>query len=241
MQVIVNQQLMLERKYKVYCHRNKTTGKEYIGMTGRDINVRWSSKKRAYDMCTYFRRALEEYGWDGFEHIVLYDGLTKEEAVEKETELIRENISKGISYNVRDDNDWLGNLRKRPVDVYDLQGNLIETCASIHDVCVKYDSGETHTYYCVTGKKKTLKRKYILAFHGEDISNRIAEANIDRRYGLPAHNRRKVAMFSLEGNKIREFDSATEASNYVSVGVSSIVSCCSGVRKTCRGYKWSYV
>ena len=231
---------MTDRKYTVYCHRNKTNGFEYIGMTGRSIEVRWQNKKRAYDKCTYFRKALDEFGWDGFEHLVLFSGMTKQEATEKETELIRANIAKGISYNVRDDNDWLGNLRKRPVDVYDLEGNLLETCESIHDVCVKYKSGETYTYYCVLGTKKTLKRKYVLAFHGEDASERLAEAKIDRRYNTPAYNRRKVKMLTLDGEDVNIFCSVTDASDFVGVDPGSIISCCKGKNKTCKGYKWSY-
>lgn len=227
--------------YTVYCHRNKTNGFEYIGMTGRSVKERWSGGIIRYAKCKNFELALKEYGWDGFEHLVLFSDMTKQEAMEKETELIRENIAKGISYNVRDDNDWLGNLRKRPVDVYDLDGNLLETCESVHDVCVKYNSGETHTYYCVLGQKKTLKRKYVLVFHGNDVSERLAEAKIDRRYNMPAHNRRKVRMMSLDDKELRVFDSATDGSNYVGASVSSIVTCCSGRNKTCKGYKWSYV
>lgn len=231
---------MTERKYKVYCHRNKKNGFEYIGMTCRDVKVRWAGKIYGYLNCKCFEQALREYGWDGFDHLVLFDGMTKQEAAEKETELIRANIVKGISYNVRDDNDWIGNLRKRPVDVYDLEGNLLEVCESIHDVCVKYNSGETHTYYCALGIKKTLKRKYVLVFHGENVFKRLAEAKIDKRCGSPAHNRRRVLMKSLDGQIVREFDSATLASEAVGVSVGSIVSCCAGRIKTCKGHKWNY-
>lgn len=215
-------------------------GFEYIGMTGRSIKTRWQNKKRAYDMCTYFRKALDVFGWDGFDHLVLFSGMTKQEAMDKETELIRANIAKGISYNIRDDNEWLGNLRKRPVDVYDLDGNLLETCESIHDVCVKYKSGETHTYYCALGTKKTLKRKYVLVFHGEDVSMRLAEARIDRRYNTPACNRRKVKMLTLDGEEVQIFSSITDASDFIGVGPGNIVSCCKGRTKTCKGYKWLY-
>lgn len=226
--------------YTVYCHRNKVNGFEYIGMTGRNVKERWRGGIIRYANCKNFEHALREYGWDGFEHLILFNGMTKQEAVEKETELIRANIAKGISYNVRDDNDWLGNLRKRPVDVYDIDGNLLETCESIHDVCIKYNSGETHTYYCVLGTKKTLKRKYVLAFHGEDVSERLVEAKIDRRYNTPAHNRRKVNMYTMDGIYIRTFDSATLGSEYVGASVSSIVFCCTGKNKSCKGYKWAY-
>lgn len=231
---------MTERKYKVYCHRNKKNGFEYIGMTCRDVKVRWAGKISGYLNCKCFEQALREYGWDGFEHLVLFSGMTKQEAMDKETELIRANILKGISYNVRDDNDWFGNLRKRQVDVYDLNGNLLETCESIHDVCIKYDSGETYTYNCVVGAKKMLKKKYVLVFHGEDASMRIAEAKIDKRCNIPAHNRREVQMLSNDGDVLRTFDSATDAASFVNIGVGNIVWCCKGNKKTCGGYKWRY-
>jgi len=226
--------------YTIYCHRNKTNGFEYIGMTGRSVKERWRGGIVRYANCKYFEQAIKEYGWDGFDHIVLFTGMTKEDAVKKETELIRANIERGISYNIRIDDDWLGNLRKRPVDVYDFDGNLIETCESIHDVCVKYESGETHTYYCVLGVKKSLRRKYVLVFHGESPDERIAKAKIDGRNG-PAHNRKRVKMLSLDGLELRSFDSATEAAQYINASVSSISSCCSGNSKSCHGYKWSYV
>ena len=232
---------MSERKYTVYCHRNKTNGFEYIGMTGRDINVRWGSKKRAYDMCTPFRAALDDFGWDGFEHIVLYTGLTKEEAAAKETKLIRDNISNGISYNVREDNDWLGGLRRKKVNVYDLSGNLVDTCESIHAAGIKYKTAETHAYYCACGKKKTVHNKFLFAFEGDDISERLKNALIDKRKNVPAHNRRMVKMMNLNGDDIRIFDSATEAAEFVKSSIGSLVSCCSGKRKSCKGYKWSYV
>lgn len=232
---------MGERTYKVYCHKNIYNGYMYIGITSRTLKLRWGNGDSQYRKCVCFYEALRKYGWDSFEHLVLYEGLSKKEAETKETELIRENIAKGISYNIREDNDYLGNLRKRSVDVYDLDGNYIETCESIHDVCIKYHSGETHTYYCVTGVKKTLKRKYILAFHGDDVTKKLAEAKIDRRYKTPAHNRRKVQMLSDDGKVLKSFESATEAAEFINVKVGNLVWCCKGKRKSCGGYKWSYV
>lgn len=232
---------MADRKYTVYCHKNKVNGFIYVGMTGRNVKDRWSGGIVRYANCKHFEEAIKEFGWDGFEHLVLHTGLTKEEAAAKETELIRENIKKGISYNIREDNDWLGGLRRKKVNVYDLEGNLIDTCESIHAASIKYKTAETHAYYCACGKKKTVHNKYLFAFECDDISERLKEATIDRRYNTPAYNRRRVKMMSLDGDELRVFDSATEASNYVGAGVGTLVTCCRGRIKTCKGYKWSYV
>lgn len=80
--------------YTVYMHKNKTNGKKYIGITGREPEVRWKHGKD-YKTCTAINRAFEKYGWNGFDHIILFSGLTKEEACAKEIELIEK-------YNTRD-------------------------------------------------------------------------------------------------------------------------------------------
>ena len=79
----------MENNYTVYMHENKTNQKRDIGITGQNPEVRWR-KGDNYKTCTAMNRAIEKYGWDGFEHIILFQGLTKEEACEKEIQLISE-------------------------------------------------------------------------------------------------------------------------------------------------------
>lgn len=58
-------------KYTVYQHKNKKNG-------------------RAYKTCPRFFDAIEKYGWDSFEHIIIKDGLSKEDAIALEMKLIKE-------------------------------------------------------------------------------------------------------------------------------------------------------
>lgn len=74
--------------YCVYKHTSPS-GKVYIGITGRSPKMRWHNGG-GYARNTYFWRAIQKYGWDNFSHDILFDGLTEEEAKEKEIELIRE-------------------------------------------------------------------------------------------------------------------------------------------------------
>ena len=80
---------MKEKLYSVYMHENKTNHKKYIGITSQPLEARWHKGKN-YKNCHAIRRAFEKYGWDGFEHVVLFEGLTKEEACAKEIQLIAE-------------------------------------------------------------------------------------------------------------------------------------------------------
>ena len=93
---------MEDKKYCVYMHKNKTNGKVYIGITCQKPHNRWK-EGRGYSN-TIFAKAIKKYGWDGFEHIILYDKMSKDGAAQKEIELIKEYNSKDIDfgYNMTD-------------------------------------------------------------------------------------------------------------------------------------------
>lgn len=50
---------------------------------------RWGYNGINYKNCTYFYHAIEKYGWNNFEHIILKDNLTKEQAQQLETQYIQ--------------------------------------------------------------------------------------------------------------------------------------------------------
>lgn len=80
---------MPENHYTVYMHRNKTNGKIYVGSTRCTVARRWQ-RGWGYRTQPQFYNAIQSFGWDSFEHIVLFENLTKEQAFEKETELIEQ-------------------------------------------------------------------------------------------------------------------------------------------------------
>ena len=81
---------MNDKVYIVYQHINKTNGKSYIGITCRKPQKRWGLNGNNYVECPHFWRAIQKYGWDNFDHIILYSGLTHDEACETEKRLISE-------------------------------------------------------------------------------------------------------------------------------------------------------
>lgn len=76
-----------DRKYCVYMHKNKINGKVYIGQTGTSVNDRWQNGK-GYKGCILFERAINKYGWDNFDHIIMADNLTQVESSQIERDLI---------------------------------------------------------------------------------------------------------------------------------------------------------
>ena len=64
--------------YCVYCHTNKENGKKYIGITQQTPERRWKNGK-GYST-QHFARAIQKYGWNNFEHIILMSNLTKNQA-----------------------------------------------------------------------------------------------------------------------------------------------------------------
>jgi group I intron endonuclease len=82
-------------------HKNLINNKVYIGQTkSADPNKRWRNGTHYEN--TYFGRAIQKYGWDNFEHIILESEIpTQEEANQKEQEYIAlyNSTNKDFGYN----------------------------------------------------------------------------------------------------------------------------------------------
>lgn len=76
-----------KKNFIVYIHifPNK---KVYIGITCQKPNERWRNGKGYKKSQIKIRNAIKKYGWENIEHKILYIGLSKEEAEQKEIELI---------------------------------------------------------------------------------------------------------------------------------------------------------
>lgn len=92
-----------KRNYSVYMHKNKINDKIYIGITGREPNARWGCNGNGYTGSTHFYNAIKKYGWDNFEHIILRQGLTKDEAEQMEIDLIKKynSANRDYGYNMQ--------------------------------------------------------------------------------------------------------------------------------------------
>lgn len=86
--------------YTIYMHRNKINNKKYIGQTC-DIAKRWEYCGCHYENSSKFYKALIKYGWDNFDHIILKDELSLEEANFWESYYINYYNTIENGYNIR--------------------------------------------------------------------------------------------------------------------------------------------
>lgn len=225
--------------YKVYMHKNKLNGKVYIGITSKDDpNKRWLNGK-GYNHSTLFKKAVKKYGWDSFEHIILFDNLNKISACLIEIDLIFYYQKIQMSYNINlggEGSESMSSETKQKIS-QTLKNHPVseETRAKIS----KKVSGERHGNW---GKPLS-----------PETRARIGKANSGEKNGMFNHkfteeeiarkrltNVKPILQYSKDGEFIREWISAQEVGRILGVYSKSISKCCLGQRKTALGYVWKY-
>ena len=89
---------MIDNNFIVYYHKNKVNGKMYFGITCRSFEKRCGHNGCNYRSSPIFYNAIQKYGWNNFEHVIIYQNLTKDEACKIERELIINNQSYDINF-----------------------------------------------------------------------------------------------------------------------------------------------
>lgn len=101
---------MTNDNYFVYMHVSPNE-KRYIGITSNKPERRWQNGYGYKDQ-TYFYNAIKKYGWDNFQHEILFENLTKEEAEQKEIELIAyyKSDNRKFGYNIDHGGNCVGKM-----------------------------------------------------------------------------------------------------------------------------------
>lgn len=251
--------------YTVYMHRFPN-GKVYIGITSKKPEKRWGNGLGYQTQFVY--KAILKYGWSNIEHIVLFSGLSKEEAERKEIELISlydaTNPTKG--YNIENGGNSTGKHSKL-------------TCEKISRNKKGWNpSDETRKKMSEAKKGKPISeslRKALTGRKGKPLSEKqkaaLLAANIGRvvseetkRKQSESHKGKKlseeqkkkisesgkiaqrkckavrVVQFDLNGNQIKIWDCMTDITQELGISQPHICSCCKGERKTTGGFRWEY-
>lgn len=225
----------MQQEYCVYVHINKINGKKYIGLSN-NIARRWRDNGADYGNDTYFAHAIAKYGWDNFEHIILKEHLTKEEADYYEQFYIDYYQSKynQNGYNIRDGGSRgaLSESTKEKISLSRRQEHKWQGDSNPRHLDPLF--GERNGMY---GKEHTAETK-----------QKISEAN--KGHKVPESARQKISEFMttqhprarrvicIETGEI--FLSSRQAAKAMGVGNSSISRVCNGERKTCKKLHWKW-
>ncbi len=82
-------------------HKLKLDGRVYIGQTCMSLKQRSGRNGHRYKNCPKFYNAIQKYGWNNFEHIILETKLTQQEANRKEQYWIKIFNSIQNGYNIQ--------------------------------------------------------------------------------------------------------------------------------------------
>lgn len=209
----------MENNYTVYMHITPNN-KKYIGITYRKPHIRWGHGSN-YKNNNYFYNAIRKYGWENIKHEILYENLTKEEAEQKEKELIAQYKSsqREYGYNISLGGDF--------------------STKGLHCNLGKKLSEET---------KEKLRKANLGKFKGKKNAMYGKKGKLSPCYGRKAtiEQRKKIStpvyQFDKNGTLIKYWFGIREASRETGVDSGVISFCCQKKpnHKTGGGYIWSY-
>ena len=217
--------------YAVYQHKNKINGKVYIGITSQKPEQRWGSQGCNYKSSPHFYSAIQKYGWDNFEHNILFTDLTKEQACLKEQELIKEYNSTNREFGY---NSTSGG------DIFTMNE---ETKQKMSQAMIRNQNGLGHP--CSEEKKEKISNAQKGRKFTEEHKQKLSEAAKNRHVPCSEEKKQilkekshKKSVYCEELDKI--FESVQECSRQLGIPATSISKLCNGRGKTLKGYHLRY-
>ena len=200
------------KSWTVYAHINKINHKTYVGITSKaKPEHRWSSG-RGYKENPHFYSAILKYGWDSFEHVIIFSGLSEKDAKLEEKELIAYWKTQDINYGYNMTSGGDGTPDYHPSE---------ETRRKLSNARKRENLSE-----------ETLRRR------SEGLRGRKFTDEHKKKIG--AGNSKPIEMMTVTGEVVRKFTSAKEAEDATGISHSHISQCCTGKRKTTGGYMWRF-
>lgn len=222
--------------YTVYQHKNKINGKIYIGITSQEPESRWGVNGCNYKSSPHFYSAIQKYGWDNFEHNILFKNLSKEEACLKEQELIKYYNSMNREYGYNSTSGGETFVMNK------------ETKQKISQAMVGNKNGLNHP--CPEEKKKKISEAQKGRTFSEEHKQKLSEAAKNRISPPCSEEKKKKISNSQYHNKIKRkvyceelntiYESVQECSRQLDIPATNVSKVCRGKGKTVKGYHLRY-
>lgn len=233
------------KKYFIYAHINKINQKAYIGITCQTkAKYRWGKDGRHYRDQQRFYAAIEKYGWDAFEHVILAENISGYDIARLEREYIIKYNSYINGYNATPggDHECRQHKARKKVYQYDLSTQaIVNEFESISDAArwveINTDSTGSHKRIVMSISElcnnKYENRKSYFGF-GWCFAGDYPHI---KKY---KNNRgdKSVLQYTLTGDFIKQWPSIAEAQR--TLGINNIGLACAGKRKKAGGFKWEY-
>lgn len=248
----------LNKNYSVYKHTlptnisKKENDMVYIGITSQDPLKRWLNG-RGYLKQNYFYSAIQKYGWDNFQHEILFCGLTKEEAEAKEIELIAKynSTNRHFGYNMSNGGNCCGTVLQETKDKISKanMGNQYGVGHKVSEEARKKISSSMIGNQRGKGQRMSDEQKCKLAeSHKTDsFRKKLSEANKGKKHSDETKRKLSESHKGLGSKKVRcvetgiIYNSISDASRKNNIkGRGHVSACCKGTRKTAGGYHWEY-
>ena len=257
----------MKNNYCVYIHTTPD-GRKYVGITCNEPETRWDNG-HGYKANTNFFNAIVKYGWINIQHEIIATNLTKDEASQKEGELIRslktDNIDYGFNNQTGGTRGFTHNAetRKRIAETSrerwqdpEYRNKLVEKQKTIQnqpEIKRRKSEYAKKRYY----EDADYRERFKQAAHNYRNSDEAKHIQSERAKSLwqdPAYRQtmhdvmtgdnnpcaRAIAQYSLDGTLIAIYSTCKEGADAVGVPRSSISSCARGRQKKAGGYVWRY-
>lgn len=231
--------------YAVYCHTNKLNGKRYFGITSMRPEVRWGNGNN-YRSSRHFNFAIEKYGWDGFIHEVIAEGLTKEEACQMEQDLIREHKTTddryGYNLSTGGESGAAGVVqseeeRKRRSERQRGRKLSAETRRKISEAAKgRTFSPETLAKMSAAKKGKPLSKEHVRKIADANRGKSMSEESKAKIRESRRHMMKPVYCFETDTT----YESISEAARQLGLERTNLKATLNGKHKHCGGYHFKY-
>lgn len=206
--------------FKIYIHKLKVDGRVYVGQTSSSMEERAGSNGYRYKHCPKFWHAIQKYGWESFEHILIKDGLTLDEANQLEDELILKynSIENGFNINRGGRNHfWTDEQRK---------------------IMSERNMGEKNPNYGKPRSEETKKKigaanavAQLGKHHSEETKKKMSKS----------HRKQEPILCVETGNIYNDAVEAAESIGKKASAANHIREVCAGKRLSAYSYTWKYL